>query len=43
MRGRWRMRIGDIEGSTEHSNISKEELINEIIERMNQEEQEPEL
>ena len=43
MRGRWRIRIGDIEGSTGITNVSKEEIIKEIEEQMKQEEQEGEL
>lgn len=34
---RWRIRIGDIQGSTEMSNISKEELIKEILDAIEEE------
>ena len=40
---KWNIRVGDIAGSSEHSNISKEELINEIKEQLNIEETEEKL
>ena len=31
---KWEIRIGDIDGSTTHSNISKEEVLSEIRDEM---------
>ena len=32
----WRIRIGDITGSTEHSNISKEDVLKEVVDAMDE-------
>ena len=37
-RNKWRVRIGDIEGSTELSNVTKGEVIREVEDSMEEEE-----
>jgi hypothetical protein len=38
IKDKWRIRIGDVEGSSEHINISKEEILDAIKEELNTEE-----
>ena len=35
-KGAWCIRIGDIAGSTEHSNVPKEDILKEIEDEMNE-------